>query len=349
MSSQIVSLDQQHQRVQFNAFELANEMVFSYFNRLPVKDRDEALLKAISIGVLALIEDRLAAFLAKTQNELGLELEHLKIIFDMKKEIFFKTAVKGLAAEQEIVAFLDDYIARRQLNDQIQFTGVTPGAIPGNKTGDIVCVVNNNAAQIIAVEVKFDRSLKLGDIQDHNIFTRKSDTVWSQLIEAQANRQARAGIIVFDTALVDTSITNIIDGVGFMPGVGFVAIVDSQRGDYTNLAIAYNLARNIVANAKNFDDRDATFTCIVRRVIKDINSLLSIQTYVDAIIKNSENIMQELQRHYLSMRFSLEYLEKFMQDGQLSKPDLLAFYAGEDVKRKFEALDVNDFFDQAKS
>lgn len=55
---------------------------------LPEDKRDESLTRAIYIGVLAMKEDRLAAFLAKTQNELGTELEHLKQIFDLKQQLF---------------------------------------------------------------------------------------------------------------------------------------------------------------------------------------------------------------------------------------------------------------------
>lgn len=41
------------------------------------------------------MEDRLSAFLSKTSNELGTELESLKMIFEMKKEIFYKSSIKG--------------------------------------------------------------------------------------------------------------------------------------------------------------------------------------------------------------------------------------------------------------
>lgn len=62
-------------------------------------------MKALYIGVLALMEDRLSAFLSKTSNELGTELESLKMIFEMKKEIFYKSSIKGVLAEEEIADF----------------------------------------------------------------------------------------------------------------------------------------------------------------------------------------------------------------------------------------------------
>lgn len=58
----------------------------------------------------------------------------------------------------------------------------------------------------IAIECKFDKSIRLGDIESREIFIRKSDAAWSQLIEAQANRDSKVSLIVFDISLVDNSI-----------------------------------------------------------------------------------------------------------------------------------------------
>lgn len=75
------------------------------------------------------MEDRLSAFLAKTQNELGTELESLKMIFEMKKEIFYKTTVKGIMAEDDITNFLNDYFKDKKLKDKAETTGTIAGEI----------------------------------------------------------------------------------------------------------------------------------------------------------------------------------------------------------------------------
>ncbi|MDO8610273.1 MAG: hypothetical protein Q7R95_07020, partial [bacterium] len=77
MNKKIVSLDQKLKRVNIDKFELDNQIVFNYLDKLPTEERDNAIFKAIYIGVLALMEDRLSSFLSKTQNELGTELESL--------------------------------------------------------------------------------------------------------------------------------------------------------------------------------------------------------------------------------------------------------------------------------
>ncbi len=140
----IIKLNQQLQRVEIKDFEIENNVVFNYFNKLAANERDEKLVKALYIGVLALMEDRLSAFLSKTSNELGTELESLKMIFDMKKELFYKSSVKGTLAEEDIAEFLNQYFADKNLKDKASLTGNTAGNLPKNKTGDIICEVNGN-------------------------------------------------------------------------------------------------------------------------------------------------------------------------------------------------------------
>jgi hypothetical protein len=82
----MISLNKQLKRVEVSSFEIENQIVFNYFDNLPASERDEKLLRAVYIGILALMEDRFSSFLAKTNNELGTELESLKMIFEMKKK-----------------------------------------------------------------------------------------------------------------------------------------------------------------------------------------------------------------------------------------------------------------------
>lgn len=334
-----IKLNQQLNRVEIKEFEIENSIVFNYFNNLPAGERDEKLLRAIYIGVLAMMEDRISAFLAKTTNELGTELESLKMIFEMKKELFYKSTIKGVLAEDEIAEFLNNYFQEKRLKDRAVLTGNIAGNIAKNKTGDIVCEVDGNTNLRIVLECKFDKSIRLGDINSKEIFTRKTDTAWSQLIEAEANRDAKVSIIIFDISLVDSSILKLCENVGYIPGIGFVAIVDSQKGDYTNLTIAYMLARDIALNVKEVSIDKDLLAVLVNRLIKDINEVLSIKSLVQNNIENNKAILRQLEKSILLMEFNQTYMKKFLQDGTLTKKDLLDFYMGEDVKDKFKPIE----------
>lgn len=335
----MLRINQQLKRIEVKEFEIENQIVFNYFDNLPASERDEKLLRAIYIGVLALMEDRISAFLSKTSNELGTELESLKMIFDMKKELFYKSAIKGILAEDEIADFLNQYFLDKRLKDRAMLTGNSAGIIPKNKTGDIICEIEGNPELRIAIECKFDKSIRLGDIETRDLFTRKTDTAWSQLLEAQANRDAKVSLIVFDISLVDNSILKEFENVGYITGVGMVAIINSQKGDYSNLAIAYMLARDIALNAKQIELDKDLLMMLVNRIIKDINEITTIKNLVQNNIDNNKAILKQLEKSILLMEFNQQYLRKFLSDGTLTKEDLLNYYQGEDVKDRYRLIE----------
>ncbi|MFA7615499.1 MAG: hypothetical protein WCY16_02840 [Weeksellaceae bacterium] len=335
----MLKINQQLKRIEIKEFEIENQIVFNYFDNLPASERDEKLLRAIYIGVLALMEDRISSFLSKTSNELGTELESLKMIFEMKKELFYKSTIKGTLAEEEIAEFLNQYFADKKLKDRAFLTGNTTGNLPKNKTGDIICEVNGTPDLKIAIECKFDKSIRLGDIESKDVFTRKTDTAWSQLIEAQANRDSKVSIIVFDISLIENSILRNYENVGYIPSIGFVAIINSQKGDYSNLAIAYMLARDIALNATKVELDKDILAVIVNRIIKDINEILAIKSLVLNNIDNNKAILKQLEKSILLMEFNQEYLKRFLSQGTLTKKDLLDFYSGEDIKDKYRLIE----------
>ncbi len=339
-----IKLDQKLKRVEILNFEIDNDIVFNYFDNLPAVERDNKLIRALYIGVLALMEDRLSAFLSKTSNELGTELESLKMIFEMKKELFYKSTIKGVLAEDEIAEFLNEYFANKKMKDRALLTGNAAGILPRNKTGDIICEINGSPDLKIAIECKFDKSVKLGAIESKDIFIRKTDTAWSQLIESDANRNSKVSLIVFDISLIDNSILKFCENVGYIPEIGFIAIIDSQKGDYSNLIIAYMLARDIALNAKTIELDKDILAVLVNRIIKDLNEITSIKSLVQKNIDNNKAILKQIEKSMLLMEFNQKYLYQFLETGTLTKKDLLDFYSGEEIKDKYKLIekDINE-------
>ena len=154
-------IDHELQRVQIDSFEISDELVYRYFDSLPGNEREIALLRAIRIGVLAIMEDRFSAFLSKTTDDLGVQLENLKLLFEMKQEVFHKSAIKGVDAENDIFIFLEAYIERFHFGDVVSLSGTSKGVLKNNKTGDILAYVGGeNSGKKIAIECKFDKSIK---------------------------------------------------------------------------------------------------------------------------------------------------------------------------------------------
>lgn len=326
-------------RVEVDSFEMSDELVFRYFDSLPEGERDSALVRAIRIGVLAMMEDRFSSFLSKTTDDLGVQLENLKLLFDMKQEVFHKTAIKGVAAENDILQFLEGYIEKRGLNDVVSLTGTSKGMLKNNKTGDILAFVGGeNSGRKIAIECKFDKSIKLGDVDSNDVGSNKYDTAWSQLLEASVNRDANASIIVFDKTLADASIQRIVDGVMFIDSIGFVCIIDYVASDFQNLAIAYMLARSLALRKDGKTVETDFVNMLIQRLLKDIRDVQGIESLVRANIKNNQQILKNIEKSLLSIEFNQQYLVKYMQDGYLNKDDLLEFYQREDIRAKYKAL-----------
>lgn len=332
-------IDHKLQRVQVDSFEISDELVYRYFDSLPESERENALLRAIRIGVLATMEDRFSAFLSKTTDELGVQLENLKLLFDMKQEVFHKTAIKGVAAENDILEFLEAYIERFRLGDVVSLSGTSRGLLKNNKTGDILTYVGGeNSGKKVAIECKFDKSIKLGDVDSPDIASNKYDTAWSQLLEATVNRDANASIIVFDKTLADVSIQRIVDGVTYIDNIGFICIIDYEASDYHNLAIAYNFARGLALRKDGKNIEVDFVNMLIQRLLKDIRDVQNIEMLVKSNLKNNQQILKNIEKSLLSIEFNQQYLVKYLEDGVLCKADLLDFYQREDIRAKFKLI-----------
>lgn len=335
-----VKLNTKLKRIEISNVEIESELAFAYFQSLPESERDAALLRAFNIGVLAIQQDRLAAFLARTKNELGTELESLKILFDLNSEIYSKSSVKGSVGEAQIAEFLSDFLAGKGIKDGVELTGNIPGIIPKNKTGDIVCQLDGVEDRRVVIECKFDKSIPLGELQKRDWYGNNLDTAWSQLIEAKANRDADESIIVLDRSSINAALLKLVENIAYVPKVGFIVIIDSLRGDFDNLGAAYLVARSLAAANPPTDCDNDLLLMLVERILADMKQMNEIKKLVQQNISNSKSILVNLERSQISIEFAQQYLTKFLADGRLSKKDLLDFYSGGDVKKRYLAIEA---------
>ena len=129
--------------------------------------------------------------------------------------------------------------------------------------------------------------------------------------------------------------------------MGFVVIVESQKNDYSNLFVAYSLARDIAMNSKNVDYRDEMLALLVRRILSDIKQLFDIKGLVEENIANNKSILKKMEQSMLKISFTNEYLKKFLEDGIMTKEDLYAFFEGDVVREKYKKIEqeINAFCD----
>jgi hypothetical protein len=224
-------------------------------------------------------------------------------------------------------------------------TGSSTGAIKRNKTGDIVITVNGDTSKKIAVEIKFDQSLALGEIEGTDSLGRPRDTAISQMIESMANRDAKMAIIVFDQSRSSEGLKNSVNGISWIAGVGFVVIIDDVRMDYSNLFIAIDLARSMLMSTLRIVDQDI-FESLLGRLTNDLASILETEKLLKDNHNNLKKISTSIRKHALLVGFTQRILRDFISTGHVSNEQLLKLYHGDGLKEEFAAItkDVEAIF-----
>ncbi len=333
-----IKLNHGLRRLEVTGIELENNLIFDYFHRIPADQRDSVFAKALHIGVLALSQERLSAFLARTENELGTELESLKIRFDMSTEIFSKSSMKGIAGEIAVAEYLGEFLAAKDIRDTISPTGNVAGALAKNKTGDILCSIDDGDDRSIVIECKFDKTISLGDPNERDWYGKNIDTALNQLLEAQVNRRSAQAIIVFDRSSINPSLLKRVDNVAYRAGFGFIVVIDMLHGDFSNLGLAYLVARDLAVADRQVDLDTNILDLLIGRVVSEINRLSDIRKLIERNIKNCEEVLGRIDQSMLSIEFCRSYLAKFLSDGILSKEDLLVFATGGDLKARYQLI-----------
>ena len=354
-----INLDHQKKSVVIDKLSTDSPMLYELFQGKKKGEYVETLEQVLHIGALALIEDRIHTLIDRTGREIFPELERFKLMFQRHKVEFEQTTQKGEKAEVDIVRILNEFIADRGWSDLAQGSGTQKGAIARNKTGDVLCVLEFSEDEAdgqttLGIEVKIDKSVALGDPETENVLrgqtqtgdVKKSnfDTAWSQLLETRANRECPLSIMVFDRDKLHTSIAKSVSDIAYLPGIpGFVVIIDTMKGDYRNLLVAYQIARDLVRyhhrTPETLDPQ--ILELLVKRIIHFMGSARSVadlvQKHTDNTIKMAKEVTKEVGRFIHLAEFTHTYLRRFLEDRTLSAKDMLEFYYATEAKGAWQA------------
>ena len=103
--------------IDIDKIQIDNAILAEYLAGLPESRREEAIIKAIGIGVLAEIKGEIAQFLNETEGELGKHLASLKTLYELRELRFKETSGKGEKAEQQIMQALADIQTAASFNN----------------------------------------------------------------------------------------------------------------------------------------------------------------------------------------------------------------------------------------
>lgn len=152
------------------------------------------------------------------------------------------------------------------------------------------------------------------------------------------NASASGSHIVFDKSSINAALLKRVRNVTYEPQYGFLVVVDSLRGDYSNLGLAYLIARDLACADREVEFEADLLAILLDKIVAEAEDLGAIRKLVEANIANSNEIVAHLEKGVLSLEFCRSYLRKFLADGTLSKADLLDFYSGGDRREKYRAI-----------
>ena len=306
---------------------IENPLVAEYLETIPAAERENAVIRALGIGVMAELKGEIGYFLHQTEGELGKHLSSLKALYDLRS-MRFQTSNKGADAEVQVISVLNDFKGKAGfLKDEVRDLGRLVGAIPRNRTGDVLVEVDGDPRKAIGIEVKLDGGVKMGEILNRDPIA-KTDTAVSQLIETAANRETAVNIIVFDEDSVDTTVSKqCVEGVRYLAGIGFIVIVSTRRNDFRTLALVYLLARDLVlAEPKQPIADHHVLEKIVERLVQVLNDYTSTRKDAETIIKSAQKIISQSEKTLRLVENTRDYLKNYLETGELSQQQMLEFY-----------------------
>ena len=326
--------------LQIKDISIDNQLVTEYLESLPASEREQAVVDAIGIGVMAELKGELKHFLDQTEGELGKHLASLKALYDLR-DMRFQTSNKGADAEVQVMSVLNDFKDKAGFpDDEVRDLSRVAGAIPRNKTGDVLVEVDGDPNKTIAIEVKLDKGVKLGEILDRDPVA-KTDTAVGQLLETAANRNSAVNIIVFDEDSVDTTVSKqCVEGVRYLAGIGFIVIVSTRRNDFRTLALVYLLARDLVlAEPKQAIADRHVLEKIVERLVQVLTDYTSTRKDAEAIIKSAQKIIAQSEKTLRLVESTRDYLKNYLATGELTQQQMLEFYQAAGVAELMRDFD----------
>ena len=348
-----IELDEDNSSVSFEGMKIQlHPTTFHYLAKGKVGDRARIIEQALNVGLLAAQQGRVyqavKLFNDQLSGEYDLLSSHMEVLEDkLAKDNKFKTDL-----ENDVVVALVEFCNDMGYKDLVVPTG-TKAEGDGNKTGDALATVRIDEKQTnIAVEVKFATNYQLGQKQSvtQGQIRPSRDTVYSQILESQTVLDSVIGIFVIDENL------NPIDGPGiqYYPDInGFIVKVNVLEGDYDNLCMCYEVARQMAVAGRSSDGVDmALLQFLVRdlatllgrqKFIKDQGAriLKSIKTNHEKTISDVEASLTTFDTELKGLQESLAWVQKCLEGlistGELSAKDAFEVYTQKNAQIDYDA------------
>lgn len=298
MSGTFVKLRTSPNRVEFgDRFVIEDDFLYECFQSIPAAEYDDAFKKFLVVGAYAWKEERLQAFFRKVEDEVEGRLEELKALYKIRT-LREKTAAKGTEVERSAHEALQDFIDERNWGDEVVLTGESVGKLPRRKVGDLVVEIAGTSRRVV-IESKMDAKVAVGDPTELDPVGKATHmaekTAYGQNLTAIVNREAEVAIIIFDRNNASSTVLGIDEkefGLRFDPEVpAFIALIDPSRDEWSNLLLAYSLARSLATLDENILAPQRV-SMVVGRIVRDLKRLIKVDSELAKVEKAAKDTLK---------------------------------------------------------
>jgi hypothetical protein len=367
MARNTIRLDHAAKSVNFPAFSVNDPLVYEFFQGLKSDEYESSFNAMLHIGALALMEDRIHHLIDSTEKEIFPQLERFKLMFTRSQAEFTQTAQKkGEKAEVNLVDVLDEFAKANGWSDAVEQSGKIKGNLENNKVGDVLSTIEFTPKDggpteetVLGIEVKFDKNVRLGDPEVLNVETGDAKdkgfaastqkTAWSQLLEVKANRDSSFSIMVFDAQLLSADMKKQVTDVAYLPGIpGFVVIVDSQAGDFSNLLLTYRIARDMALHHARGDlnVEPQVIEMLVKRFLHYVGDVKKVsdevRKHAQSAVAMNQKVQGLIEHAVAHAEYTEAFLKRYLSTKMLTATDFAEFYFAQPAAERIRENDKSE-------
>ena len=129
------------------------------------------------------------------------------------------------------------------------------------------------------------------------------------------------------------------EGITYIPHVGFIVIVSTQKNDFKNLALAYVLSRELILSKSDFKKINTNhLKLMLQQLVKVLNDYQTVKNEAENIKKSAQKILDQSHKTRLLVEHSAQYLLKYLDKGEMSEDELWSYISPEPIKNKLELV-----------
>lgn len=370
-----ITVDKENCRLVFNNHVIdLHPVTLDALTKKPTKvgEYPEIIANALNVGLLARKQGRLnksiESFNDKLESDFSMLSQHMDILqHKLEKDNKYKTDL-----EIDVVVALKEFRDKKGYSDIISDTGTKSsesGLSSRNKTGDALVTIDidKNKRANIGIEVKMASKYTLGDISSKSLIIDKirteDDSALSQILETNANNNAVITIFVTDREDLDPFPE--LSNIQFFPSYrGFMVKVDVMSGDYSNLQITYEIAREMAISKRSIEGIDTALLMFMIENIEQLTRRHKLLTGKGSAlikeVKESHNtIIQSLEGTLIgidsevkaladAMRWTNKCMKGLIETGELSVTDAFSLYTLSDANLVMESTrkELGEYYEE---